>query len=108
MSYPPSCEVPTTAVYQFNPKFWFALVRRSRGAQDDPGQPIWTQAIIPSEPDAWIWLGDMAYLDHPVSFNGVLFADYIVVSWLGDTVLKIVAAVPTILTSWYLVGGYFW
>ncbi|CAN0051240.1 unnamed protein product, partial [Laminaria digitata] len=34
-------------------------------AQDDPGQPIWTQAIIPSEPDAWIWLGDMAYLDHP-------------------------------------------
>lgn len=40
---------------------------RSTGIQDDPGQPIWTQAIIPAEPDAWIWAGDMAYLDHPVS-----------------------------------------
>eukprot|EP00903_Cladosiphon_okamuranus_P013391 g12479.t1 len=37
----------------------------STGIQDDLGQPIWTQAIIPAEPDAWIWLGDMAYLDHP-------------------------------------------
>ncbi|CAN0212970.1 unnamed protein product [Pylaiella littoralis] len=37
----------------------------SRGIQDDPGQPIWTQAIIPAEPDAWIWAGDMAYLDNP-------------------------------------------
>ncbi|CAM9790607.1 unnamed protein product, partial [Ectocarpus sp. 8 AP-2014] len=37
----------------------------SRGIQDDPGQPIWTQAIVPAEPDAWIWAGDMAYLDNP-------------------------------------------
>ncbi|CAM9266786.1 unnamed protein product, partial [Hapterophycus canaliculatus] len=37
----------------------------SKGIQDDPGQPIWTQAIIPADPDAWIWAGDMAYLDHP-------------------------------------------
>ncbi|CAN0040100.1 unnamed protein product, partial [Ascophyllum nodosum] len=28
-------------------------------------QPIWTQGIVPAEPDAWIWLGDMAYLDLP-------------------------------------------
>ena len=25
-----------------------------------------TQAIIPAKPDAWIWLGDMAYFDIPV------------------------------------------
>jgi hypothetical protein len=24
---------------------------------------IWTDAIIPSKPDAWIWTGDMVYLD---------------------------------------------
>lgn len=41
-------------------------VRRSTGIQDDLGQPIWTQAVIPAEPDAWIWAGDMAYLDNPV------------------------------------------
>lgn len=28
-------------------------------------QPVWTRAIIPSAPDVWIWLGDMAYLDEP-------------------------------------------
>lgn len=25
--------------------------------------PIWEDAIIPSEPDVWIWAGDMVYLD---------------------------------------------
>ena len=24
------------------------------------------QGVIPEEPDAWIWLGDMAYMDNPV------------------------------------------
>ena len=24
---------------------------------------IWTDAIVPSKPDAWIWTGDMVYLD---------------------------------------------
>jgi len=32
---------------------------------DYRSQPIWTQAVIPSNPDAWIWLGDMAYMDKP-------------------------------------------
>eukprot|EP00892_Ulva_mutabilis_P008009 jgi/Ulvmu1/5580/UM023_0117.1 len=27
---------------------------------------IWTKAIIPAAPDAWIWLGDLAYMDIPV------------------------------------------
>ncbi|CAM9775545.1 unnamed protein product [Ascophyllum nodosum] len=47
----------------------------SKGAQDDPGQPIWTQAVIPAEPDAWIWVGDMAYLDHPTVNCGLLPKD---------------------------------
>eukprot|EP00903_Cladosiphon_okamuranus_P012811 g11973.t1 len=37
----------------------------STGMPVELGQPIWTQAIIPAEPDAWIWVGDMAYLDSP-------------------------------------------
>lgn len=49
---------------------------RSTGVQDDPGQPIWTQAIIPAEPDAWVWLGDMAYLDHPVYTGDKAIASY--------------------------------
>ncbi|EFJ47581.1 hypothetical protein VOLCADRAFT_91850 [Volvox carteri f. nagariensis] len=28
-------------------------------------QPIWTEGVIPAQPDAWIWVGDMAYLDTP-------------------------------------------
>ncbi|GIL44626.1 hypothetical protein Vafri_2150 [Volvox africanus] len=31
-------------------------------------QPIWTEGVVPAQPDAWIWVGDMAYLDtSPVS-----------------------------------------
>jgi len=26
-------------------------------------QPIWTRGVIPFDPHAWIWLGDMSYLD---------------------------------------------
>lgn len=26
-------------------------------------QPVWTEGVIPFDPHAWIWLGDMAYLD---------------------------------------------
>ena len=25
---------------------------------------IWTDAIIPANPDAWIWAGDMIYVDN--------------------------------------------
>ena len=28
-------------------------------------QPVWTNGVIPSAPDAWIWAGDMAYMDDP-------------------------------------------
>jgi hypothetical protein len=28
-------------------------------------QPIWTEGIIPSNIDAWIWAGDIVYLDDP-------------------------------------------
>lgn len=28
-------------------------------------QPIWQQAVIPTDPHAWIWVGDMAYMDLP-------------------------------------------
>ncbi|GFR47159.1 hypothetical protein Agub_g8850 [Astrephomene gubernaculifera] len=31
-------------------------------------QPVWAEGVIPAQPDAWIWLGDMAYLDSsPIS-----------------------------------------
>eukprot|EP00803_Ostreobium_quekettii_P006415 evm.model.scf_1038.4 EVM.evm.TU.scf_1038.4 scf_1038:28489-36391(-) len=33
-------------------------------------QPIWTEGVIASGPDAWIWLGDMAYLDSPFADCG--------------------------------------
>ncbi|KAL6753600.1 hypothetical protein V8C86DRAFT_451385 [Haematococcus lacustris] len=26
-------------------------------------QPVWTHGVLPLAPDAWIWLGDMAYMD---------------------------------------------
>uniref|UniRef100_A0A7R9UFG7 PhoD-like phosphatase metallophosphatase domain-containing protein n=1 Tax=Pinguiococcus pyrenoidosus TaxID=172671 RepID=A0A7R9UFG7_9STRA len=29
-------------------------------------QEIWEKAIIPSQPDAWIWAGDFSYLDDPI------------------------------------------
>lgn len=32
---------------------------------DYRSQPVWVHGVIPSKPDAWIWLGDMAYLDKP-------------------------------------------
>eukprot|EP00200_Dunaliella_tertiolecta_P004176 CAMPEP_0202341118 /NCGR_PEP_ID=MMETSP1126-20121109/2261_1 /ASSEMBLY_ACC=CAM_ASM_000457 /TAXON_ID=3047 /ORGANISM="Dunaliella tertiolecta, Strain CCMP1320" /LENGTH=624 /DNA_ID=CAMNT_0048931911 /DNA_START=143 /DNA_END=2017 /DNA_ORIENTATION=- len=35
----------------------------SCSAYDVRPQPIWENAIIPSAPDAWVWLGDFAYLD---------------------------------------------
>jgi hypothetical protein len=28
-------------------------------------QPIWTEGVIPTKVDAWIWAGDIAYLDNP-------------------------------------------
>ncbi|BFI29582.1 hypothetical protein AXG93_3242s1330 [Marchantia polymorpha subsp. ruderalis] len=34
-------------------------------AYDYSPQPVWVHGVIPSEPDAWIWLGDMAYMDEP-------------------------------------------
>ncbi|PSC67028.1 Clavaminate synthase isoform B, partial [Micractinium conductrix] len=34
-------------------------------AHDVQAQPIWEEGIIPSEPDAWVWLGDMFYADQP-------------------------------------------
>ena len=30
-------------------------------------QPIWLSGVLPFEPDQWLWLGDFAYLDDPVS-----------------------------------------
>ncbi|KAH9533048.1 hypothetical protein CY35_18G030200 [Sphagnum magellanicum] len=37
----------------------------SSTAYDYSPQPVWSHGIIPSDPDAWIWLGDMAYMDGP-------------------------------------------
>lgn len=37
----------------------------SGSSLDYRSQPIWIQGVIPSNPDAWIWLGDMAYMDKP-------------------------------------------
>ncbi|CAM6118223.1 unnamed protein product [Calypogeia fissa] len=34
-------------------------------AYDYSPQPIWVHGVIPSDPDAWIWVGDMAYMDEP-------------------------------------------
>jgi alkaline phosphatase D len=28
-------------------------------------QDVWTEGVLPSKPDAWLWLGDMAYMDVP-------------------------------------------
>ncbi|KAG2450456.1 hypothetical protein HYH02_004958 [Chlamydomonas schloesseri] len=37
-------------------------------AYDMRPQTVWAEGVIPSKPDAWIWLGDMVYLDtSPVS-----------------------------------------
>jgi len=30
-------------------------------------QPVWTEGVIPSKPDAWIWGGDMVYMDDPIA-----------------------------------------
>eukprot|EP00775_Hariotina_reticulata_P009939 gene9939-10094_t len=35
-------------------------------AYDMRPQPIWTEGVIPASPDAWIWLGDLAYMDDPL------------------------------------------
>lgn len=35
-------------------------------AYDLRPQPIWTQGVIPAQPDAWVWLGDFAYMDDPL------------------------------------------
>ena len=32
--------------------------------------PIFTDAIVPAEPDAWVWVGDMVYLDEPDQLCG--------------------------------------
>ncbi|KAJ7525401.1 hypothetical protein O6H91_17G049000 [Diphasiastrum complanatum] len=37
----------------------------SSTSHDYSPQPIWVQGVIPSDPDVWIWLGDMAYMDEP-------------------------------------------
>lgn len=34
-------------------------------AYDAEKQAIWTDGVIPLAPDAWIWLGDIVYLDDP-------------------------------------------
>lgn len=34
-------------------------------SSDYRSQPIWVQGVIPSDPHAWIWAGDMAYMDKP-------------------------------------------
>ncbi|CAM9750791.1 unnamed protein product, partial [Phaeothamnion confervicola] len=39
--------------------------RSAQGAHDGGPQPVWTEGVIPSRPDAWLWLGDIAYLDYP-------------------------------------------
>ncbi|XP_024536570.1 uncharacterized protein LOC112348404 [Selaginella moellendorffii] len=35
----------------------------SSSSHDYSAQPAWVHGIIPSDPHAWIWLGNMAYLD---------------------------------------------
>jgi hypothetical protein len=29
-------------------------------------QRVWTEGVIPANPDAWVWLGDMVYMDEPL------------------------------------------
>ncbi|BBN15673.1 hypothetical protein MPTK1_6g21440 [Marchantia polymorpha subsp. ruderalis] len=47
----------------------FELVSRvafgSCTSRRDVYQPIWRQGVIPSSPQAWIWAGDIAYMDWP-------------------------------------------
>ena len=28
-------------------------------------QPVWASGVIPSQPHAWVWVGDLAYMDDP-------------------------------------------
>ena len=43
---------------------------------DTRDQPIWKTGVIPTSPDAWIWAGDMAYLDDPfVDCSNAPFGD---------------------------------
>jgi len=69
---------------------------RSRGVQDDPGQPIWTQAVIPAEPDAWIWAGDFAYLDHPVRWPPRTALSSKIITWEQNSSFLFRPVTPTI------------
>ncbi|EFN59092.1 hypothetical protein CHLNCDRAFT_137864 [Chlorella variabilis] len=40
----------------------------SCSAYDIRNQSVWDQGVMPSQPDAWVWLGDMYYGDEPL-FN---------------------------------------
>jgi alkaline phosphatase D len=49
----------------------FTLSRIAFGscsAYDIRNQSVWDQGVMPAQPDAWVWLGDMYYGDEPV-FN---------------------------------------
>lgn len=37
----------------------------SCAAYDDRAQPLWEASVVPAQPDAWVWLGDMFYADEP-------------------------------------------
>jgi len=43
----------------------FVIAFGSCTAYDSEKQAIWTDGVIPLAPDAWIWLGDLVYLDDP-------------------------------------------
>lgn len=43
----------------------FVIAFGSCTAYDAEKQAIWTEGVVPLAPDAWIWLGDLVYLDDP-------------------------------------------
>eukprot|EP00249_Psilotum_nudum_P012012 c23529_g1_i1 orf=105-1763(+) len=48
-----------------NQKLASKIAFGSSTSYDYRPQPVWVHGVIPSNPDAWIWLGDMAYMDKP-------------------------------------------
>ena len=49
---------------------WRPLKRVAFGsctAYDARPQPVWTEGVVPAAPDAWVWLGDLAYMDNPLT-----------------------------------------
>lgn len=63
LACPGLCSACATSALHCSPRCTYFHHRERTCRNTAPQVP---QAIIPSAPDAWVWLGDMAYMDMPV------------------------------------------